>query len=51
MVFCEMSFAQLTPKEILELKSKMDTLEPINMALLNQKLKLINENYPMTLPS
>ena len=50
-VFHEMSFAQLTPEEILELQSKIDTLELMNMALFNQKLKLINENYPMTLPS
>ena len=50
-VFREMSFVQLTPKEISELQSKMDTLEPMNMALFNQKLKLINENYPVTLPS
>ena len=50
-VFREMSFAQLTSEEILELQFKMDTLEPMNMALFNQKLKLINENYPVTLPS
>ena len=44
-----MSFAQVTPGEIAELKSKVDTLEPMNMALSNQKFKLINENYPLTL--
>ena len=49
-VFCEMSFAQLTPEEIAELQSKVDTLEPMNMALFNQKFKLIDENYPLTLP-
>ena len=49
--FHEMSFAQLTPEEIVELQAKMDTLEPMNMALFNQKLMLIKENYPMTLPS
>ena len=42
--------AQLTPGEIAELQSKIDTLEPMNMDLFNQKLKLIDENYPMTLP-
>ena len=50
LVFCEMSFAQLTPEEIAELQSKVDTLEPMNMALFNQKCKLIDENYPLTLP-
>ena len=50
-VFCEMSFAQLTPEEIKELQYNINILEPMNMALFNQKLKLINENYPMTLPS
>ena len=49
-VFHEMSFAQLTPEEIAELQSKVDTLEPMNMALFNQKFKLIDENYPLTLP-
>ena len=48
-VFCEMSFAQLTSDEIAELQSKVDTLEPMNMALFNQKFKLIDENYPLTL--
>ena len=41
LVFCEMSFAQLTPEEISELQSKMDTLEPINMALFSQNLNLL----------
>ena len=49
-VFCEMSFAQLTPEEITALQSKVDTLEPMNMALFNQKFKLIDENNPLTLP-
>ena len=48
--FREMSFAQLTSEEIAELHSKVDTLEPMNMALFNQKFKLIDENYPLTLP-
>ena len=50
LVFHEISFAQLTPEEITILQSKVDTLEPMNVALFNQKFKLINENYPLTLP-
>ena len=46
-----MTFAQLTPEEIEEFQSNINTLEPMNMALFNQKIKLLNENYPMTLPS
>ena len=49
-VYCEMTFAQLVPEEITELQSKVQTLEPMNMKLFNQKLKLINENYSLTLP-
>ena len=49
-VFHEMSFAQLIPEEIAELQSKVDILKPMNMAHFNQKLKLINENFPLTLP-
>ena len=48
--YCEMTFAQLTPDKITELQSKVQTLEPMNMELFNQKLKFINENYPITLP-
>ena len=49
-VFCEMTFAHLTPEEIIELQSNVQTLEPMNMKLFNQKFKLINENYALTLP-
>ena len=49
-VYHEMTFAQLTPDEITELQSRVQTLEPMNMELFNQKLKLINENHPLTLP-
>ena len=49
-VYGEMTFAQLTPEEITKLQSKVQTLEPMNMKLFNQKLKLINENYPLPLP-
>ena len=47
--FHERTFAHLTPKEITELQSKVQTLEPMNMKLFNQKLKCINKNYPLTL--
>ena len=49
-VFCEMTFAQLTPEELANLQAKTQTLEPMNMKLFNEKLKLIDENYPFTLP-
>ena len=49
-LYHEITFAQLTPEEVAELQSKVQTLEPMNMKLFNQKLKLINENYPLTLP-
>ena len=49
-VYCEMTFAQLILEEITELQTRVQTLEPVNMELFNQNLKLINENYPLTLP-
>ena len=49
-VFCEMTFAQLTPEELANLQAKIQTLEPMDMKLFNKKLKLIDENYPLTLP-
>ena len=49
-VFCEMTFTQLTPEELANLHAKIQTLEPMNMKLFNEKLKLIDENYPLTLP-
>ena len=49
-VFCEMTFAQLTPEELTNLQAKIQTLEPMDMKLFNEKLKLIDENYPLTLP-
>ena len=45
-VFREMSFVQLTPEEIAELQSKVDTLEPMNMALL---IKSLNSLMRITL--
>ena len=50
-VFREMTFAQLTPEELTNLQANIQTLEPMDMKLFNEKLKLINENYPPTLPS
>ena len=49
-VFREMTFAQLTPEELANLQAKIQTLEPIDMKFFNEKLKLIDENYPLTLP-
>ena len=49
-VFHEMTFAQLTSEELANLQAKIQTLEPMNMKLFNEKLKLIDENYPLTLP-
>ena len=45
-----MTFAQLTPEELANLQTKIQTLEPMDMKLFNEKLKLIDENYPLTLP-
>ena len=50
-VYREMTFAQLTPEELANLQAKVQTLEPMNMKLFHEKLKLIDENYPLTLPS
>ena len=49
-VFHEITFAQLTPEELVNLQAKIQTLEPMDMKLFNEKLKLIDENYPLTLP-
>ena len=49
-VFCEINFTQLTPEELTNLQAKIQTLEPMDMKLFNEKLKLIDENYPLTLP-
>ena len=49
-VFHEMTFAQLTPEELANLQAKIQTLEAMNMKLFNEKLKLIDENYPLALP-
>ena len=51
MVFQNLTMAELTPDKKAQLKSKVKLLEPMNMDLLNQKLQLMNENYPLSLPS
>ena len=45
-----MTFDQLTPKELTNLQAKIQTLEPMDIKIFNEKLKLINEDYPLTLP-
>ena len=49
-IFCEMTFERLTPEELTDLHAKVQTLEPMNMKFFNEKLRLINENYPPTIP-
>ena len=49
-IFCEMTFEHLTPEELMDLHAKVQTLEPMNMKLFNEKLQLIDENYPLTIP-
>ena len=45
-----MTFEQLTTDELVNLHAKIQTLEPMNMKLFNEKLSLIDENYPLTIP-
>ena len=49
-VFQNLTMAELTLDEKGQLKSKVKLLVPMNMDLLNQKLQLINEDYPLSLP-
>ena len=49
-VFQNLTMAELTPEKKAQLKSKVKLLEPMNMDLLNQKLQLMNEDYPLSLP-
>ena len=49
-IFHEMSFEHLTPDELTDLCSKVQTLEPMNMQLFNAKLHLIDEKYSLTIP-
>ena len=50
LVFHVITFAQLTPEELTNLQAKIQTSEPMDMKIFNEKLKLINEDYPLTLP-
>ena len=49
-IFHEMTFEHLTPEELTDPHAKVQTLEPMNMKLFNEKLRLIDENYPLTIP-
>ena len=49
-IFHEMTFEHLTPDELMNLRSKVQTLGPMNMQLFNAKLHLIDEKYPLTVP-
>ena len=49
-VFQNLTMAELTLDEKAQLKSKVKLLEPMNMDLLNQKLQLMNKDYPLSLP-
>ena len=49
-VFHEITFTKLTPEELTNLQAKIQTLEPMDMKLFNEKLNLIDENYTLTLP-
>ena len=44
------SFAKLFQSEIEKLRSKMVQLPPMNMALFQQKLNAIDEDYPLSIP-
>ena len=48
--FCEMTIENLTSEELMDLRSKVQMLEPMNMQLFNTKLRLIDEKYPLTVP-
>ena len=45
-----MTFEQLTTDELATLHAKIQTLEPMNMKLFNEKLQLIDANDPLTIP-
>ena len=50
-VFHNLSMATLTPEECTHLCSQVHKLQPMHMEMFQQKLKLIDEDYPFTLPS
>ena len=43
-------FAKLSQPEIDKLRSKMVKLPPMNMALFQQELNSIDEDYPLSIP-
>ena len=43
------SFAKLSQPEIEKLRSKMVKLPPMNMALFQQELNSIDEDYPLSI--
>ena len=49
-IFCEMIFENLSQDELMDLRARVQTLEPMNMQLFNAKLHLIDEKYPLTVP-
>ena len=49
-VFPEMTFAQLTPEEIAELQSNVQTLEPMNMELSIKSLSLLMKTTLLLYP-
>ena len=44
------SFATLTPNKVNKLCAKITQLPPMNMALFQQKLTAIDQNYPLAYP-
>ena len=50
-VFQNMSMAILTPEEEDMLRSKVHKLKPMHMDLFQQKITLIDEDYPLMLPN
>ena len=50
-VFHNLSMATLTTEECAHLCSKVCQLQPMHMEMFQQKLKLIDEDYTLTLPS
>ena len=49
-VFHNLSMATLTPEEHARLCSKVHKLQPMHTEMFQQKFKLIDEDYPFTLP-
>ena len=49
-VFHNLSMATLTPEECTRLCSNICKLQPMHMEMFQQKLNLMDEDYPFTLP-